>query len=138
MQRFRNYLIHPIAVTLAGAMVVYLVVPQVIRAREMARMTPCNNNLFQHSGWHSDAVYLNRDLQVLYVASCPLCGRLGRPPIYEVLEDGKIEKTLDEETVPAAAKEEGRRLLEQYKQRPRYRKAWHWVDSVQAASPEPQ
>jgi hypothetical protein len=61
-----------------SAMVIGLL-PAVEHARETARRSQCKNKLRQHSGSHPECVYVDRNLEVVSVYSCPLCSAAGAP-----------------------------------------------------------
>lgn len=90
----------------------------VVPAREAARRSQCNNNLFQHSGWHpSDIVSLGQKGEVVSVSSCPLCNTSAAPTVYRSTSGAfLIDAELSPQTIAAA-----RRELVRYKAEPRYR-----------------
>lgn len=125
VQYLRKLLINPIAIALAGAIVVYIVVPHIIRARETARNSYCVNNLFQHSGSHpSDSVQVDRNWNFIYVGSCPLCSDSRYGIRFVVVENGTVVEYLNEGAqVPDATREDAKERLRIYKTMPRYRES---------------
>ncbi|HUG93320.1 MAG TPA: hypothetical protein VML55_20940 [Planctomycetaceae bacterium] len=116
-----------VAAALALAFALYFVVPAAEEARELARLTPCRNVLFQHSGSHPcDLVSVDRDWRVVNVSSCPLCSNPDAPlAFFAVGEDGDCEwiGTEVEVDVPDAVVSEARQRLEIYKRWPDYQRA---------------
>ena len=95
-----------------------VLIPEVQRARDLARHTQCHNNLFQHSGSHpTDVVYLNGEFEVDQVYSCPVCSRFDGALCF--VREGKeiLTEDLPESVVLQAVAE-----LERYKQSPSYQR----------------
>ncbi len=122
-QYFRKSVANPVAVTLTVAIVLYILVPQIIRAREKARHSLCTNRLFQHSGWHpSDIVQLDDNFNVIGVSSCPACSDPTYELIFVIVDNGAVVRYLeDDESVPASTIQDAERRLKLYKQTARYR-----------------
>lgn len=124
-QRLHHITGNVIPVTVGFAIATYVFVPYVLHCRAEARLTPCTNNLFQHSGSHlCDVVSLDENLNVIAVGSCPLCSHAPVGVVYSV---GKPEKGgnrsrrhIREDELPASVLEEGQRLLYAFKAAPRY------------------
>jgi len=122
-QYLRKTVLNPVAVTLTVAIVLYVLVPQIIRAREEARHAQCTNRLFQHSGWHpSDIAQLDRNFNVIGVGSCPVCSDRKCELAFVIVDNGTVVRYLeDSQSVPASAIQDAERRLRIYRQVPRYR-----------------
>jgi hypothetical protein len=79
---------------LLGLVIVALLTPAVVSAREAARRASCANNLMQHSGCHPIVVHLEGG-RIVRVSSCSGCGYLLGVRIDFV--DEKDGKPLDSE-----------------------------------------
>ncbi len=88
-------------------------------AREAARRSQCENNLFQHSGWHPCAfVSLGQDEKVFAVGCCPLCYTSEAPIGFR----GPGGAVLDEAGLRPETVDEARKRILIYQSEPRYRR----------------
>jgi hypothetical protein len=111
-----------IPITVVLAIATYVIVPEYIRARAEARASQCQNLLFQHSGSHlADVVWLDGNLQVTGVSSCPLCNHPDAELAFVICEAGKEPVYgLTAADIPRATVDRARRQLDSYKAAPRY------------------
>lgn len=119
----RKGVVNWIFATIVVSIGVYVLVPTVIRAREAARLTPCLNHLFQHSGCHqTDIVYLNHDFKLHRVSSCPVCSGPDAPLLFVVGRENGADEFLRENEVPASVVLDAKEYLEFIKQQGSYRR----------------
>jgi hypothetical protein len=108
-------------VAFAGLLLTVSVVgltPAVVDARTKAERAVCTNDFFQHSGCHrADTVWLDRDLRVIEVGSCPLCCPSAGGPVLgaEFYIAGQESEPMSWLSVPEATRLEAKYRLDQYK-----------------------